>query len=107
MIGNLQESITCGLTQEVKVYVQTPYKLEALAIVANQVLESTLKEASYILVNTDDSLKKFNPSLYKASSKAFIFVSGTGLDLMLEYYHLEYDPNEIRHQFFTMFKVKT
>lgn len=105
-LGSLHRSTTYGVTQEVKVYVKSPHQLQSLAVIANCVIESTFREASYMFINTTN-LQKFNPQLYKASSQAFVFISGTGLDQMIEYYQMEYDPNELREKFFMMFKVKT
>lgn len=103
LIGNLHQSSTCGRTQEFKVYTQTPYKLQAMSLIAKSVLESTLKEASYFFTL---SAPKWRPDLVQASSQALVFMSGTGFEQMIEFYQLAYDADSIRTEFYAKFHVK-
>lgn len=50
---------------------------------------------------------KTNPKLVERGKEAFAFVQGTGLELIIDYYQLDYNPDEIRDQFFNLFKVSS
>ena len=70
-------------------------------------LVDTFVQASYVFGNRHDS----NAGAYshkqrmKIGRTALAFISGTGLDLMIEYYKLDYNAEEIRNQFFGHFKI--
>ena len=67
-------------------------------------LVDTFIAASYLFGNRHDS----NAAGYTHKQRirlgklALAFISGTGLDLMIEYYKLDYDPTEIRKQFWAL-----
>ena len=70
-------------------------------------LVDTFVQASYIFGNRHDS----NAGGYthkermKIGQVALAFISGTGLNIMIEYYKLDYNADEIRNQFFGIFKI--
>ena len=70
-------------------------------------LVDTFMAASYLFGNRHDA----NAGGYthrqrmNAGKIAMAFISGTGLDLMIEYYRLDYNADEIRTQFFRHYKV--
>ena len=70
-------------------------------------LVNTILDAAYVLGyrSKKNAEGKINPKLEAKSRQAYAFVSGTGLDLMIKYYQLDYDPEEIREQFFKRFKA--
>ena len=60
------------------------------------------EEASLQFVTTNQHL---GVKSAKASEQAFAFISGTGLDLMIHFYHLDLDPSLLRSAFFRKFHV--
>ena len=70
-------------------------------------LVDTFVQASYVFGNRHDAnaggyTHKERMSLGKS---ALAFISGTGLEIMIEYYRLDYNADEIRSQFFGIFKI--
>ena len=41
-----------------------------------------------------------------AAKEAYAFVSGTGLDMVIRYYQMELDPDELRSKFMNIWKQK-
>ena len=70
-------------------------------------LVDTFVQASYIFGNRHDA----NAGGYTHKQRmqigqvALAFISGTGLDIMIEYYRMDYNAEEIRNQFFGIFKT--
>lgn len=67
-----------------------------------RVLTFTLQEASYMFVHTDG---KSTRSKMEASQEAFIFISGTGFDMMVEDYGINLDATRIREKFYDRFNI--
>jgi len=45
----------------------------------------------------------FSPNWHpKSASDSLAFIQGTGLEIIVETYHLMYDPNQLRNVFFSM-----
>ena len=42
----------------------------------------------------------------QTSKQALAFVMGTGLDVMLQCYGIEYDPDDLRETFYKLFHVE-
>ena len=107
LIGNLHQSGTSGRTLDCNI-AQVDYKnILFFTTLAVSSLVNSLLEAAYILGHRrkKNAEGKTNPRLQKASRQAFAFISGTGLDLMIERCQLDYDPDEIRSQFYILFNV--
>ena len=70
-------------------------------------LVDTFVAASYLFGNYHDA----NAGGYTHKQRmrigklALAFISGTGLNLMIDYYQLNYNADEIRNQFFGIFKT--
>ena len=87
---------------------QVDYKnLVFITTMALSALVTTLLDAAYILGyrSKRNAEGKTNPKLENSSKEAYAFISGTGLNIMIDYYHLDYDPEEIRNKFNGLFKV--
>lgn len=106
MIGNLHQSETCGKTQEYKFIQVSADNVCQYGEIAISVLKHTLLDASYMFVNTNGKLNKEKRNNLKISREAFAFLSGSGLDIMLKSYDLDYNPDEIRYRFYTRFHVE-
>lgn len=57
------------------------------------ILAETFRSAAYFASRSDVMVGDYE------SKECFMFVQGTGLDLLLQYYHLNYDPHVLRGQF--------
>ena len=75
----------------------TKFKLMLANTIGMSVLMETLKDASYALNYTSGA--RLDKVIDAHDSLAFI--QGTGLDLMLYYYKLDYNAENIRMSFFT------
>lgn len=62
---------------------------------------NTFIEASYHMTSAPTH------KLYskKATKEAYMFIHGTGLDVVLRHYNLDYDPNELRRIFNGLFQA--
>lgn len=59
-----------------------------------------------MFVHTDGRLSREKLNALEASKQAFAFISGTGLEIMLEEYGLDYDAEKIRENFNQKFHIK-
>lgn len=59
-----------------------------------------------MFVHTDGKLTKEKQNAINNSKQAFAFISGTGLEVMLEEYGIGYDAEAIRTQFYQKFHIK-
>ena len=74
------------------------------------VLLQTFQEASLVFTETDKRVERDLPySTYynnfhvnENKKKAFAFIKGTGLEIFIQHYNLEYDAQELRNTFFTI-----
>jgi len=70
-------------------------------------LVDTFVSASYIFGNRHDANAEglTHKERMEVGKNALAFISGTGLNVMIEYYQLDYNADKIRKQFFGIFKV--
>jgi len=77
-------------------------KLLIMNTLGESVLVETLRSASYFISRTGNG---YHPKFWreqdrlKEGESCYYFVQGTGLDILIEYYDLGYNPNEVRDQF--------
>lgn len=60
-----------------------------------------------MFVHTNGKLTREKLQFIENSRQAFAFISGTGFELMIEKYALDYDADKIRTVFYEKFHVKT
>ena len=73
---------------------------------ALRVLTFTIEEASYMFTHTQNGhMNQVVRDKFRASKDAFLFVSGTGLDIMFEAYNIALNPESVRQKFFDKFKI--
>ena len=65
------------------------------------VLQETLKDCAYMFTHTSMSANKA-----EQCSDSLAFIQGTGLDIMLQYYYIPLDPDELRTNIFSRFDRK-
>ena len=72
-------------------------------------LVQTFLEASYALGHRRkaNAVGKTNPKLEANGKEALAFIAGTSLEVMMEHFQLDYDPTEIRFQFFALFRASS
>lgn len=75
-------------------------------MLASSLLKHTLLEASYIFIHTNGKTTRDKHVKIATSKQALEFVMGTGLDIMLQSYGIEYNADEIREQFYQIFHIK-
>ena len=70
-------------------------------------LVDTFVSASYLFGNRHNANWEgyTHKQRMRVGKVALAFISGTGLDLMIEYYKLDYDADEIREKFYGIFRV--
>ena len=78
-----------------------------LTTMALSALANTMLDAAYLFGyrKKAHSNGHTNPVLQARAKEAYAFISGTGLDIMIEYYKLDYNAEEIRTQFCGHFKT--
>ena len=105
-IGSLHHSNTSGRIQDYKVANVDYRNIIFFTTLALSALSEVILDASYIMGHRQkaNSEGKTNPKLQESSRDAYAFISGTGLELMIEYYQLDYNAEEIRFQFYQRFK---
>ena len=72
---------------------------------ALRILNNLLVEASYSFRTNSGHLTKEKKEALTHSSSALAFMRGTGFELMLDFYKLDYNPNSLRQNFFSMFNI--
>lgn len=106
MVGKVHQSTTSGEIQEFRVLEANPQGLHSYHKLAISILRHTLQEASYVFVHTNGRLTR-EKSIHMATSRqALAFVMGTGLDIMLQSYGMDYNPEDLREQFYAIFHFK-
>lgn len=58
-----------------------------------------------MFVHTNGKLTNDKINAYENSRQAFLFITGTGLEIMLENYCLGYDAQNIREIFYKKFHI--
>lgn len=77
--------------------------LMVFAQIGVSVIQNSLKEASYVYVGTSsDPYHKFRSSV--VAEQALAFVEGSGLDITIQRFGLDFDPMKIREEFHRMFR---
>lgn len=66
-------------------------------------ISSAFEEAAMLYTWTNGYLGKKN---MKIANQALAFIQGTGLDVAIKVYGLDYDPQSLRNTFFRIFHVK-
>ena len=68
-------------------------KFMIMNTIGESVLIETLRSAAYFVTRSSNG-QRFNES-----SACYLFVQGTGLDVLIQRFHLDYDPEKIRDTF--------
>ena len=100
--GLARESETSTVTREFRFYAVPPDQVLQYDTLILQVVENTLRDASIQFVKTNGHIGK---NELKRSNEAFAFISGTGLEMMVQFYHLDLDPEFLRYKFYSRFHV--
>lgn len=106
-IGKLHRSETSTVTQELRLVEANGRGFFSYTQIAKSILQNALVEAAYMFVHTDGRLSREKLTALEASKQAFVFISGTGLEIMLEEYGLDYDAEKIRENFYQKFHIKS
>jgi hypothetical protein len=99
IIGNKPESNISGKTQDIKLYKQTPKEVRGFMLIGVSIIESVVKEASCYVTKTDCTGQKYSHSTLKTGSQSLAFMTGTGLDNLINFYNLDYNADLIRSGF--------
>jgi hypothetical protein len=68
-------------------------------------LTNAIFEASYVLTGSMALGRPITKSVMKVSKESLAFIQGTGLDLMIQEYQIDYDASKIRHCFYRRFGI--
>ena len=107
MIGNLHVSHGSGKIHNFKV-VEVDYRNIVFATtLALSALVNSMQDAAYLFGFRKKKTSEgfINKKLYESSKEAYAFLSGTGLEMMIEYYQIDYDAEELREKFGQIFKT--
>lgn len=102
-IGLKHQSGTCTSIQHTFVSVNQYNVLEFTTLGLSAVM-SAFEEAALIYTWTNGCMGKRNMNNCK---QALAFIQGTGLEIALSIYGLDYDADSLRQNFFRIFHVKT
>ena len=105
MIGNLHQSNASIETQEFKTVEVSAQEALFYTTLALRILTTTLREASYMFVHTCGRMTREKEKKIEESREAFIFISGTGLDILIEEYGISYNAEELREEFYKRFNL--
>lgn len=83
--------------------IDTGMILVTLNTIGEAVLVEALKEAAYYWHHTNG---KCNKKRMIEARESFMFVSGTGLEVIVDYYHLGYHAETMKDHFLTMLGVR-
>ena len=108
LIGGIKPpSSTCTKTQEYKQSVVEAnakgfyfYNTLALSLITH-----TFTEAAYMFTHTANFPTRHKQYL-SASKQAFAFIQGTGLEIMIQVYNLDYDAAKLREIFYDKFNIQ-
>lgn len=90
-----------------KIYEASPRGSYGYGVLAREVLTDTIREASYMFIHTNGNLSKAKLAMTETSKAAYAFLRGTGLEIMLQAYSIDYDPNSLRTAFYAQFHIKS
>lgn len=105
-IGNLRQSNGSTATPALNLVEANGRGFFSYTQIAKSVLENTLVEAAYMFVHTNGKLTHQKIQHIENSHQAFAFISGTGFEMMIEQYALDYDADKIRTGFYEKFHIK-
>lgn len=88
-----------------KTVYETPDRVIQYTTMVLESLCFTIREASYMFVRTNRTMTGDHMRNLKYSRQAFVFISGTGLDVMLDSYGIMYDADNIREAFYERFHI--
>lgn len=92
-------------THEISVYKATPKSVYAYESLAVKAIELAFHEAAYMFMKTNGKLTPTEMIYIKTSQEALAFVSGTGLNVMIESYGLSFNADILRQEFYASFKI--
>lgn len=105
LIGQvLKASGTSTVTQTFSVIEATPRGIFNTDKLAHTVLKTTLFEAAFVTTHTNGFI---TGRRRLESSEALAFVSGTGLNIMIERWGLAYDADTLRELFYEKLQART
>jgi len=67
--------------------------------IGESVLIETLRSAAYFATRSHNGFKPkgyYYNNYFRESRDCYFFVQGTGLDMLIDRFNLDYDPNQIR-----------
>ena len=106
-LGSLPHSSDSTETQDSARYVEAnPQGYYAYTNIALSVLRHTFTEAAYMFVHTDGKMSHDKLIKLESSKQALAFISGTGLDILLQEYGLDYNADNLRRLFYQTLHVK-
>ena len=106
VIGRIHQSATSTVIQDFPVIEANARGFYQYTRLATTILRHTFFEASYAFVHTDGKPTKEHLAKIGTSKEAFAFISGTGLEIMLEEYGLDYNADALREFFYQRFNIK-
>lgn len=81
--------------------------LITLNTIGEAVLVEAFKEAAYYLNHTNgNGLSRTNLEQMSNGEASYAFLKGTGLEMAIEYYHLDYRAYDLRRSFMEMMRWK-
>lgn len=69
-------------------------------------LKSTFKEAAFHIIHTNGMMTRQKRLMMETSKQTMAFIMGTGLEVMLQSYGMEYNADELRSSFYHIFHIK-
>ena len=108
MIGNVHQFQSSGQTQASNYTLlrQSHRGVIYHTTLALSIVAETLLDASYYFLNTSQHPSSRQRRKFTESQEAIAFIRGTGLELIIDFYHLDFDPDTLRDKFYEYFKVK-
>ena len=80
-------------------------KYYIISTIGMSIIADALESASYLFISSSFKIAKSGCLQHKVSEgeKSFAFISGTGLDIIIQEFELDLDPEKIRNGFYTIF----
>ena len=103
LTGQAQSSVTYTLIQDTVEPSLSPLRVLYLTTIGLGSIVNAFKEASLYYTLTNG---RFGPKRSQAASDALAFIQGTGLEITIQTFALQYDADELRTTFFRIFNVK-
>lgn len=101
-----QKSSTSGEIQEFRLAEANPQGSHSYRMLAFSILKNTLVDAAFAIIHTNGKLNHSREIQMATSKQALAFLMGTGLDIMLQSYDLDYSADELRESFYQTFHIK-